>query len=180
MNRVLRYRDREPTSKVYVLYTEEFLRRGELRRNAILADVIRPAELGRNPITTIKSALARHSGGYTEDFVVARYRERDYAIFLPEWVSAEVLVRREVLTLDGFWIRCFPCGQYRNARPHQASLRAWIRLINLPFECWMVARVAAMVSGFGRFVMADETTKVMTNLRAFRCQITLDSITDIP
>nr|CAD1833442.1 unnamed protein product [Ananas comosus var. bracteatus] len=73
------------------------------------------------------------------------------------------------------------CGDpVRNARPHQASLRAWIRLINLPFECWTVARVAAMVSGFGRFVMADETTKAMTDLHAFRCQITLDSITDIP
>nr|CAD1835520.1 unnamed protein product [Ananas comosus var. bracteatus] len=110
MNRALRQRGRAPASKVFVQYSEEYLRRRELRRNAILADVIHPAELGPNPTSTIKNAIARRFGGYTDDFAVARYRERDYAIFLPEWVSAEVLVRREVLTLDGFRIRCFPWG----------------------------------------------------------------------
>uniref|UniRef100_A0A6V7QWR7 CCHC-type domain-containing protein n=1 Tax=Ananas comosus var. bracteatus TaxID=296719 RepID=A0A6V7QWR7_ANACO len=165
MNRAFRQRERAP--KVYVPYTEEYLRRKELRRNAVLADVIPPANLGPDPIRTIASAMARRFGGYRQDFAVARYRDRDYAIFLPEWVSAEVLARREVLTLDGFWIRCYQWGHYRNARPHRASFRAWIRLINLPFECWTVARVAALVGGFGRFVKADETTKAMTDLRAF-------------
>nr|CAD1835019.1 unnamed protein product [Ananas comosus var. bracteatus] len=51
------------------------------------------------------------------------------------------------------------------------SYRAWIRLINLPFECWTASRVAALVSGFNRFIKADETTKEMTDLRAFCCQI---------
>lgn len=137
MNRV--YRQRERTPRVYIPYTEEYLRRRELRRNAVLADVIPPANLGTDPLQTIAFAMARRFGGYTEDFAVARYRDRGYVIFLPEWVSAEVLARREVLTLNGFWIRCYTWGQYRNARPHRVSYSAWIRLINLLFECWTVA-----------------------------------------
>nr|CAD1842921.1 unnamed protein product [Ananas comosus var. bracteatus] len=100
--------------------------------------------------------------------------------FPPEWVPAEVLIRREVLSLNEFWIRCYRWGQYRDAQPHRLQYSAWIRLLNLPFECWTVARVAALVGGFGRFVKADATTKAMTDLRAFRCQIVLDSVWDIP
>nr|CAD1842907.1 unnamed protein product [Ananas comosus var. bracteatus] len=180
MNRAHQHRGRAPLSKVYVPFTEEYLRRVELRRNALLADVIPPANLGPDPIITIKSALARRFGGYNDDFAVARCRERDFAIFLPEWVPAGVLTRREVLTFDGFWLRCYPWGQYRDARPHHVQYKAWIRLINLPFEIWTVARVAALVSGFGRFIKADGPTKAMTDLRAFRCQIALDSIYSIP
>nr|CAD1832859.1 unnamed protein product [Ananas comosus var. bracteatus] len=91
-----------------------------------------------------------------------------------------MLVRREVLTLEGFWIRCWPWGRYRDARPHRVQYKAWIRLINLPFEIWSVARVATLISGFGRFIKADAVTKAMTDLRAFRCQIALDSINSIP
>ncbi|OAY70654.1 hypothetical protein ACMD2_25377 [Ananas comosus] len=158
----------------------EFLQRRDQRRNAVLADVIQPANLGPEPTSTIANALARRFGGYTQDFPVSRFRERDFAIFLPEWVSAEVIARREILTLDGFWLRCFAWGPYRDARPHRMVYRAWIRLINLPFECWTVPRVAAIVCGFGRFIKADEVTKAMTDLRAFRCQIILDTLTDIP
>lgn len=118
MNRAIHHKGRAPLAKVFVPYTEEYLRRVDLRRNAILADVIRPANLAPDPITFIKSALASRFGGYTDDFAVARYRERDYAIFLPDWVEAEVLIRREVLTLNTFWLRCFPWGRYRDARPH--------------------------------------------------------------
>nr|CAD1843444.1 unnamed protein product [Ananas comosus var. bracteatus] len=145
MNRVLQRRERTPG--VYVPYAEEFLRRREQRRNAVLADVIQPANLGPDPTRTIANALARRFGGYTQDFAVARFRERDFAILLPKWVSAE--------------------GPYRDAQPHQMGFRAWIKLINLPFECWTVARVAAIVCGFGRFVKANEATKPMTDLRAF-------------
>lgn len=94
--------------KVFVPYTEEYLQRQELRRNTVLADVIQPANLGPDPISTIKSAMGRRFGGYVDDFAVARHWERDFAIFLPEWVSAGVLTRREVLTLSDFWIRCYP------------------------------------------------------------------------
>uniref|UniRef100_A0A6V7QYG8 CCHC-type domain-containing protein n=1 Tax=Ananas comosus var. bracteatus TaxID=296719 RepID=A0A6V7QYG8_ANACO len=152
MNRLLHRQDREPVAKVFVPYTDEYLRRREIRRDL----------------------------GYIDDFAVSRYRERDFAIFLPEWVPAEDLTRREVLTLSDFWIRCYPWGQYRYARPHRSRVRAWIRLINLPFEIWTVPRVAAMVSGFGRFVKADSVTKAMTDLRAFRCQVVLDSVRDVP
>lgn len=40
--------------------------------------------------------------------------------------------------------------------------------------------MAAMVSEFGQFIKADEITKAMTDIQAFRYKITLDSITDIP
>nr|CAD1835713.1 unnamed protein product [Ananas comosus var. bracteatus] len=180
MNRALHHRGRAPQAKVYVPFTEEYLRRVELRRNALLADVIPPANLGPDPINTIKSALARRFGGYNEDFSVARCRERDFAVFLPEWVPVGVLTRREILTLDGFWLRCYPWGQYRDARPHPVQYKAWIRLISLPFEIWTVPRVAALVSGFGRFIKADGPTKALTDLRAFRCQIALDSVFSIP
>nr|CAD1832685.1 unnamed protein product [Ananas comosus var. bracteatus] len=73
-----------------------------------------------------------------------------------------------------------PLGTMQQRKTHRVTFCAWIRLINLPFECWTVARVAALVSGFGRFEKADATTKAVTDLRAFRCQITLDSLTDIP
>lgn len=101
---------RIPATKVFVPYTEEYLRRQELRRNVILADVLRPANLGLDPVSTIKNAMARRFGGYTDDFAVARYRERDFAIFLPEWVSAADLLKREVLSLGDFWLRCYPWG----------------------------------------------------------------------
>nr|CAD1840680.1 unnamed protein product [Ananas comosus var. bracteatus] len=81
MHRAANLRGRAPLAKVFVPYTEEYLRRVELCCNAILADVIQPANLGPDPISAIKSALASLFGGYTEDFAVARCRERDYAIF---------------------------------------------------------------------------------------------------
>nr|CAD1833705.1 unnamed protein product [Ananas comosus var. bracteatus] len=68
MNRAAIYRGRPPVPRVYVPYTEEYLRRVELRRNAILADAIQPANLGPDPIPIIKSALASRFRGYTEDF----------------------------------------------------------------------------------------------------------------
>nr|CAD1832251.1 unnamed protein product [Ananas comosus var. bracteatus] len=180
MNRAVNHRGRAPVAKVFVPYTDEYFRRVELRRNAILADVIQPANLGPDPISTIKTALASRFGGYKEDFAVARSRERHFVIFLPEWVPAAVLIRREVLTLNDFWIRCWPWGRYRDARPHRVQYKAWIRLINLPFEIWSVARVASLISGFGRFIKADDETKALTDFRAFRCQIALDSINNIP
>nr|CAD1841274.1 unnamed protein product [Ananas comosus var. bracteatus] len=110
-------------SKVYVPYMEEFLRR-ELRRNAVLTDVIQSANLGLDPIRIIASAMTHHFGGYTQDIAVARYRDRDFAIFLRKCVSTE--------------------------------------------------------SGFEIFVKVNETTKVTTDLRAFRYQIILDSLSHIP
>lgn len=73
MDRALRHRGRTP--RVYVPYTEKYLRRRELRRNAVLADVIPPANLRTDPANTIAAAMARRFGGYTKDFAVARYRD---------------------------------------------------------------------------------------------------------
>nr|CAD1832996.1 unnamed protein product [Ananas comosus var. bracteatus] len=106
MNKAYCQQGRTQPAKVYVLYTEEYSRRRELRHNAVLAGMIQPADLGPNSTRTITSTLAR-------------------------------------------------C----NARSHRVTFHAWIRLINLPFECWTVARVVALVSGFGRFEKADATTK---------------------
>ncbi len=149
--------DRRPRGRVarvtaHLPYTEEFFRRVELRRNAILVDVIQPAELGPAPQQSLANALARRFGGYGHDFFVSRYSERDFAIILPSWVSAEVLVRRQILSLDEVWLRCFTWGAYRNARPHRTLFTAWIQLRNVPFECWTPARIASLVSGFGRFI----------------------------
>lgn len=36
------------------------------------------------------------------------------------------------------------------------------------------------MGGFGRFVKADAATRAMTDLRAFRCQVILDSLRDVP
>nr|CAD1825724.1 unnamed protein product [Ananas comosus var. bracteatus] len=71
-------------------------------------------------------------------------------------------------------------GSLPRCSTHRIQYKAWIRLVNLPFEIWTVARVAALISGFGRFIKADDETKAMTNFPAFRCQIALDSIYNIP
>ncbi len=181
MNRALdQRRGRVPSSKAFVPYTEEYLRRLELRRNAMLVDVVQPRDLGLAPQQTIANALARRFGGYAHDFFVSRYRERDFAILLPGWVSAEVLIRRQIVTLDNIWLRCYGWGPYWNARPHRVPYTAWIQLRNLPFECWTAARVASMVGGFGRFIGADDATKEMTDLRAYRCRVAVDDIREIP
>lgn len=36
------------------------------------------------------------------------------------------------------------------------------------------------MSGFGKVIKADEATKAMIDLIVFRCQITIDSIREIP
>lgn len=95
MHRAQQGRGRTPLLKTFVPYTDEYLRRRDLRRNAMLVDVIRPANLGRSLQQTIATAMANRFGGYSSDFFVAKYRDREFAIFLPNnWVSAEMLIRR--------------------------------------------------------------------------------------
>ncbi len=85
MNQPRAHHQRERTHrlKAFVPLTEEYLRRVELRRNAVLADIIQPADLGNAPQQTIANALASRFGGYPHDFFVTRHRERDFAIILP-------------------------------------------------------------------------------------------------
>ncbi len=180
MDRVLRRRTRPHTMKAYIPYTEELLRRAELKRNALLADVVQPADLGPNPQHTLADALARRFGGYSHDFFVTRFSERDFAIILPGWVSADTLIRRHLITLEATWLRCYAWGPHRNARHHRSRYTAWIILRNVPFECWTPARIASMISGFGRFIRADDASKTMTDLRAYRCRIAIEDVLEIP
>nr|CAD1842439.1 unnamed protein product [Ananas comosus var. bracteatus] len=46
--------------------------------------------------------------GFPSDFHVARYRERDFVAFLPEWVPCKQLLRRKSLSLGSLQFRCFP------------------------------------------------------------------------
>ncbi len=105
-------------------YTKEYIRRTELRRNALLADVVQPDGLDPAPQQTLSNALARRFGGYSHDFFVARFHERDFAILLSSWVSAETLIRRQFITLENIWLWCYPWGPSRYARPHRSSYKA--------------------------------------------------------
>ncbi len=71
-------------------------------------------------------------------------------------------------------------GPHRNARPHRSRFTAWIQLRKVPFECWTPARIASMICGFGLFIRADNSSKNMTDLRAYRCRIAVDDLLEIP
>nr|CAD1817831.1 unnamed protein product [Ananas comosus var. bracteatus] len=132
----------------FVPLSDDFAARQNRRRNAILVDVIPPANLGHFPQDTIANGLASRFGGYPNDFQVARYSERDYVVFLPEWVQSDRLISRDVLSLGDFRLRCFPWNPYRGARRPPLTYKAWIRLVSLPYECWSSRTVAALVGGF--------------------------------
>ncbi len=68
LNRDQRRRARPGSLKSYVPYTEELLRRTDLRRNAMLVDVVQPEDLGLAPQQTLANALAWRFGGYAHDF----------------------------------------------------------------------------------------------------------------
>ncbi len=79
-------------TKVFIPLSEDFLNRQRQRQCAVLADVIGIANLGHPPQVTIASDLAARFGGFATDFLVAKHRERDFVLFLPEWVRPEDLV----------------------------------------------------------------------------------------
>ncbi len=58
--------------------------------------------------------------------------------------------------------------------------KAWIKIVNLPFECWSEECVTAIVHGFGRFLRADTNSINLVDLIGFRCLIAIDDLTDIP
>nr|CAD1831684.1 unnamed protein product [Ananas comosus var. bracteatus] len=91
MLRAHRARGRAPSLRVVVPYSKDYFTRRELRQNALLVDIVQLANLGRSPQQTIANAMADRFGGYSTDFIMARHRDHDFAVFLPEWVSAERL-----------------------------------------------------------------------------------------
>nr|CAD1823672.1 unnamed protein product [Ananas comosus var. bracteatus] len=132
------------------------------------------------PQDTISSGLANHFGGYPTDFLVAKHRERDFIVFLPEWVQSESLIRRELVSLGDFRLRCFAWNPYVGARRFLPPYKAWIRLVSLPYECWSSRTVASIVGGFGRFLRADDFTTRMADLSSYRCLVAVNYLSDIP
>lgn len=166
--------------KAFVTLTEGFYSRQQISRNAVLVNVIGRANLGHCPQEMIADDMAQRFGGLSDDFHVGRYRERDFVIFLPHWVRPESLTTREVVRLRHCQLRCYEWKPYRNAQRSQLSYKAWVKLINLPFECWSEYRVAAIVNGFGRYLRGDADSLNMRDLIGFRCQIAVDDLADIP
>ncbi len=166
--------------KVFVPHTEGFILRQQQRQNALLAHVIGPARLGHFPQDSIAADLASRFGGFANDFLVTKNRNRDFILFFPSWVCAEDLANREFLRLSHCKLRVFRWNPYGGAPRSRLSYKAWITIVNLPFECWSAARVAALVNGFGRFLHSDDATENFHDLAGFRCEIAMDELADIP
>lgn len=138
---------RPASRKVFVPLTEEFHARQQQCENAILANVMRPANLGHFPQDTVATDLANYFGGFSNNFLAASHSERDFIIFLPAWVQAPDLVWRGVVNLPHCKLRCYPWNQYRDATPSRLSYKAWVRLVDLPFSAgpkltsrqWLIA-----------------------------------------
>uniref|UniRef100_A0A6V7QUG4 CCHC-type domain-containing protein n=1 Tax=Ananas comosus var. bracteatus TaxID=296719 RepID=A0A6V7QUG4_ANACO len=165
---------------VYVPMSEDFFARQNRRRNAILVVVVPPANLGHFAQDTIANGLANRFGGFPTDFLVAKYRERDFVVFLPEWVRGDSLIHRQTITLGDIRLRCYAWNPYSGARRSSPPYKVWIRLVSLPYECWSSRTAAALVAGFGRFIRADELTTRMVDLSGYRCLVAVNHLSDIP
>ncbi len=101
--------------KVFVPLSEGYYLRQLQCRRAVLATPMGTVNLGHYPQGTIANDLAGRFGGFSNDFLVAKYQERDFVIFLPQWVQPEVLIRREGVRLGLYRLRCFAWNPYRDA-----------------------------------------------------------------
>ncbi len=171
---------RPHTAKAFIPLSEEFRNRHAQGCRAVMVEVIGRANLGHRPHDTIADDMAIRFGGYTSDFLVAGYRDRNYVIFLPLWVRPETLLTIDLLRLQHCRLKCYPWEPLRTAGRSRLSLKVWIRLLKLPFECWTEDRVSAMVCGFARFLKADEQSLAFDDLSGFKCSIAVDAIVDIP
>ncbi len=145
----------------------------------MLATPMGPANLGHYPQGMIANYLAGRFGGFSNDFLVTKYRERDFVIFLPQWVQPEVLIRREGVCLGHYRLRCFACNPYRDAVRARLTYKVWIKLVNLPYECWAENRVSAIINGFGRYLRTDESSRSLLDFNFFKCQVAVDDPADI-
>ncbi len=128
-------RFRPHSQKVFVPLTEGFRIRQQQGRRAVITITCGAANLGHFPQGTIANDLAERFGGFSNDFLVARFRERDFVIFLPQWVQPEELIRRDGIRLAHCRIRCFVWNPHRDAVRDRLTYKVWIKLVNLPFEC---------------------------------------------
>nr|CAD1819155.1 unnamed protein product [Ananas comosus var. bracteatus] len=167
--------------------TSEVLKSGGKERNQYAATPLKPLKL------TYKEALIssppfprppRHHSSANLHLLSLPHPvsspSRDYAVFLPEWVPAERLVRREVLNLGACRLRCYPWNPYHGARRPPLTYKVWIRLVSLPYECWSSRSVGALVGGFGRFIRPDDFSARMADLSGYRCLIAVNHLSDIP
>ncbi len=65
----------------------------------MLATPMGPANLEHYPQGLIANDLAGRFGGFSNDFLVTKFQERDFVIFLPQWVQPEVLIHKEGIRL---------------------------------------------------------------------------------
>nr|CAD1842588.1 unnamed protein product [Ananas comosus var. bracteatus] len=178
MHRAMQFR--LPSRKVFVPITEGFHTRQQQCQNAVLANVVRSATLGHLSQETIATDFANFFEGFSNAFLVACHSKRDFVIFLPLWVRAEDLIRRGIVNLAHCQLRCYSWNPYRDATRSRLTYKVWIRLVDLPFECWCEARVAAIVNSFGRYLRVDEKSINMLDLIGFRCQIAVDDLAEVP
>ncbi len=111
---------------------------------------------------------------------MVKHFDRDYVILLPEWVRPETIVINKLLRLEHCRLRCLEWDPNRHASHSRLTYKAWIKLEQLPFECWSEKCVTAMVIGFGRFIRADVNSINLVDLTGFKCLIAVDDLTDIP
>ncbi len=176
-----RYRGFRPVSlKAFIPLSEDFHIRHNQCKNAVLADVTGRSNLGHFPQATIAADLAARFGGFPTDFLVATYRPRDYVIILPEWVNSDSLTNCGLLRLHHCRLNCFPWDPNQHAEHTRLSYKAWIKIMNLPFECWSSSLVSAIVGGFGRFLHADDNSVNILDMTGFRCQVAVLDLADIP
>lgn len=124
MNVYRAMRARPTYLSAFVPLSEDFFARQNRPHNAVVIDVASPANLGHFPQDTIAFGLANRFGGYPSDFHVAHYSERDFVIFLPEWVPCEQLLCREILSLGDLKLCCYPWDPYRGARQPSLTYKA--------------------------------------------------------
>ncbi len=173
-------RFRPQSSKVFVPLSEGFHTRQQQGRRAVTAIMVGPANLGHYPQGMISNDLAGRFIGFLNDFLVAHFRKRDFVIFLPQWVQLEDLVRREGLRLRHCRLRFFIWNPYREAVSARLTYKVWIKLLNLPFEYWTERKVASIVSGFGRYLRADDNSRRLLDINFFLCQVVVEDPADIP
>lgn len=95
-------------------------------------------------------------------------------------MPCDQLLRRATISLGEVRLRCYAWNPYAGARHPPLTYYAWIRLVCLPYECWLSRTVAALVGGFGRFIRADDFTSRMVDLSGYRCLIAVNHLSDIP